>query len=178
MVAWEYPPRVIGGLAAHVEGLSRALVAKGHEVVVLTLQHPGAPDDAVVDGVRVLRAKSDLPWMPPDDFLAQMASANHFLVQLVAQLGDWRADVVHAHDWLAAWAGDTLRVLWGVPFVATIHATERGRHQGNVPPGQPQGINAAEWWLTYQAKRVICCSAFMVDEVVKAFDLPTDKVDE
>jgi glycogen(starch) synthase len=37
-------------------------------------------------------------------------------------------------------------------------------------------INATEWWLTYQARRVIACSNFMVDEVVGAFSLPTDKL--
>ena len=48
--------------------------------------------------------------------------------QLAARLGTWRPDVVHAHDWLVAWAGDTLKALWDVPLVATVHATERGRH--------------------------------------------------
>ena len=43
--------------------------------------------------------------------------------------------MVHAHDWLVAWAGDTLTTLFGVPLVATIHATERGRHGGHLPPG-------------------------------------------
>ena len=32
---------------------------------------------------------------------------------------------IHAHDWLVAWAGDTLKALFDRPLVATIHATER-----------------------------------------------------
>src|SRR4051812_19736427 len=153
MLAWEFPPLVVGGLAAHVDGLSRALARAGHEVVVLTLHHPDVPDDYEVEGVRVLRAHADLPWLPPEGMLAQMASANHKLVQLTARLGGWRPDLVHAHDWLVAWGGDTLRALWERPLVATIHATEKGRHGGNVPPGEPAGIHAVEWWLTYQASR-------------------------
>jgi glycogen(starch) synthase len=176
MLTWEFPPLVIGGLAAHVDGLSRALVRAGHEVVVLTLRHPDVADDYDHDGVRVLRASSDLPWLPPDDFLAQMSSADHMLVQLTANLDDWRPDVVHAHDWLVAWAGDDLRALWNVPLLATIHATEKGRNRGHVPPGQPSGINSVEWWLTYQAATVIACSHFMEREIVDAFSLPRDKV--
>lgn len=176
MITWEYPPRVVGGISPHVAGLGQALARAGHEVVVLTPAHPDAPDDAVVDGVRVLRAHSELPWLPDDDLLARMASMNHHLVQLSARLDGWRPDVVHAHDWLVAWAGDTLRALWGVPLVATMHATERGRQGGHLPPGQPSGINAVEWWLTYQSRRVICCSRFMVDEVMTAFHLPEGKV--
>jgi glycogen(starch) synthase len=160
-----------------VDGLSRALARVGHEVVVLTLHHPDVPDDSMVDGVRVLRAHVDLPWIHDGDFIARMSSANHKLVQLAALLPDgWRPDIVHAHDWLAAWAGDTLQTLWRVPFVATVHATERGRHGGSIPPGQPAGINAIEWWLTYQARHVICCSHYMVGEVVSSFAPPPEKV--
>jgi glycogen synthase len=176
MVSWEYPPLVIGGIAAHVEGLARALVRQGHEVCVLTLDHPEASDDDTIDGVRILRAPTDLPWLPEGDLVARMASANHRIVQLADRLGRWRPNVVHAHDWLVAWAGDTLRSRFGVPLVATVHATERGRHGGHVPPGPPAAVNSVEWWLTYQAREVICCSAFMVREVLDGFDLPPTKV--
>jgi glycogen synthase len=176
MVSWELPPLVIGGIAAHVDGLSRALARAGHEVVVLTVHHPDAPDDSVVEGVRVLRAHTDLPWLPDSDFLARVSSANHKLVQLVAALDGWRPDIVHAHDWLAAWAGDDLRALWRVPLIATIHATERGRQGGSVPSGLPSSINSVEWWLTFQAATVITCSRSMRDEVAGGFQLPPDKV--
>jgi glycogen(starch) synthase len=181
MLSWEYPPFVVGGIAAHVGGLAHAMARLGHEVVVCTLQRhePGSPpvaDDEIVDGIRVLRASADLPWLPEDDLVARMASANHQLVGMTAHLGSWRPDVVHAHDWLVAWAGDTLKAVWGVPLVATIHATERGRHGGHLPPGMPAAINAVEWWLTYQAREVIACSRFMVREVVSGFELPVEKV--
>ncbi len=181
MLSWEYPPFVVGGIAAHADGLARAMVRGGHDVTVLTLnrREPGvqpAPEDEVLDGVRVLRAMADLPWLPEGDLVARMASANHQLVALAARLGSWKPDVVHAHDWLVAWAGDTLKTWFDRPLVATIHATERGRHGGHLPPGMPAAINAVEWWLTYQAREVIACSKFMIREVVEGFELPSEKV--
>jgi len=176
MLSWEYPPLVVGGIAAHVDGLARALVRAGHEVTVCSLHHPSEPDDTTIEGVRLLRADVGLPWLPEDDPVGRTASANHHLVQLAARLGGWRPDVVHAHDWLVAWAGDTLRALFGVPLVATVHATERGRHGGHLPPGLPGSINAVEWWLTYQAREIIACSRFMVRETIGDFELPPGKV--
>jgi glycogen synthase len=178
MVSWEYPPLFIGGLATHVHGIATAMVRAGHEVVVLTFQHPDAADDAVVDGVRVLRAPIDLPWFPEDHFVSKMISANHQLVQLSTKLHPgWRPHVVHAHDWLSGWAGDTLHALWRVPLVATIHATERGRHGGVVPADGPSAaIDAAEAWLTFQADQVICCSHFMASQIRESFEVPEEKL--
>ena len=176
MLSWEYPPRVVGGIAAHVDGLARAMARAGHDVVVFSLDHPKVGDDEMMEGVRVLRANADLPWLPDDYLVARMASANHHLTQLAARLGAWRPQVIHAHDWLVAWSADTLRALWGAPLVATIHATERGRHGGYVPQGTPAAINAVEWWLTFQAQQVIACSRFMVREVTDGFELPSEKV--
>jgi glycogen synthase len=134
------------------------------------------PDDATVDGVRVLRARTDLPWLPDDFLSGRMASANHHMVQLISKLGEWRPDVIHAHDWMVSWAADTIRALWEAPLVATIHGTERGRHGGHVPPGTPAAINATEWWLTWEADEIIACSQFMVREVTGDFELLPEKV--
>ncbi len=176
MLSWEYPPLVIGGIAPHVHGLAGALARAGHEVVVLTFHHPDAKDDAIEDGIRVVRVRTDLPWLPGDQFIARMATGNHHLVAALAHLDRWVPDVVHAHDWLVAWAGNTLHTTWSRPLVATIHATERGRQGGHLPPGQPSAINSIEWWLTYQASQVIACSQFMREEVAGGFSLPPEKV--
>jgi glycogen(starch) synthase len=176
MLSWEYPPLVVGGIAPHVHGLAGALARGGHEVAVLTFHDPEAADDVTEDGVRVVRVRTDLPWLPEDQFVTRMATSNHHLVSALASLDGWVPDVVHAHDWLVAWAGATLHDVWQRPLVATIHATERGRQGGHVPPGQPSAINSIEWWLTYQASQVIACSEFMRHEVVSGFNLPADKV--
>ncbi len=175
MLTWEFPPRSVGGVGAHVDGLSQALAAAGHDVALLTLSHPGSPADGLVGGVRVLRARADLPWLPDDADVARDASANHHLVQLSARLVPWRPDVIHAHDWQVAWAADTLATLYDAKLVATFHSTERGQHGGRVPPGTPSTIHAVESWLAHASSAVLANSRFMVREIIGGFELPTER---
>ncbi len=37
-------------------------------------------------------------------------------------------------------------------------------------------ISDLEWWLTYEAYRVICCSRYMEDELRRIFQVPEDKL--
>ncbi len=176
MLSWEYPPAAVGGVAAHVVDLSRSLVRAGHDVVVLTAQAAGTPTDEVVEGVRILRASMELPWLPADDVVAQAASANHHLAKLRRLLNDWRPDIVHAHDWRVAWTADTLSDLGGTPLIVTFHGTERGRHGGEVPAGTPSAVNSVEAWLAYRAAAIICLSDFMAEQVIDGFELPPTQV--
>ena len=176
LVTWEFPPATVGGVGAHVDGLSKSLAKDGHDVCIFTLAAPGIVEDQVVAGVRIIRADVDLPWLPEDDAVGFVASGNHHLIALLAQLSDWRPDVVHAHDWRAAWAGHTLATLCAVPLVTTFHSTARGRHGGNVPDGDPASIHSVESWIANVSQRVICCSRFMQREVIDGFELFPDQV--
>ncbi|CAN5950039.1 unnamed protein product [Sphagnum jensenii] len=53
MLTWEYPPRMVGGLGRAVCGRSRALVALGCDVQVLTSTYPLAPKHSIDRGVHV-----------------------------------------------------------------------------------------------------------------------------
>ena len=174
MLTWEYPP-LTGGAAAHVDGLSQAMSQAGHDVVVLTVGPPG-PLNPTMTSVRVLRAATGLPWIPDDERVAGAASTNHHLVQLTTELGDWRPDVVHAHNWECAWAATTIAALHGAPLVTTFHTTLRSQHGGRIPPGEPSTIHAVESWLAHGSDQVIAPSLFMSREVLSGFELPADRV--
>jgi glycogen(starch) synthase len=182
MLSWEYPPLLVGGLGRHVHALAEAMARAGHEVTVLTRYPDPAgpvPYDEVLGGVRVVRVAEDPSLLRfEDELLAWTMALNHALTRAgLAVCDEAPPDVVHAHDWLVAHAATTLKHHLGVPLVATLHATEAGRHQGWLPGPLNRSIHSVEWWLTYEARRVIACSAYMRWEVTRLFDLPPDKVD-
>jgi glycogen synthase len=177
-LSWEYPPLVYGGLGRHVHALTQAQAALGHDVTVLTQAVAGSPGDERVGGVRVLRVPLDPPAVPDGDLFAWVLALGHALGRAGVRHGDeLLPDVVHAHDWVTCHAATALKEALDVPLVATVHATEAGRHQGWLPSPLSQAIHGSEWWLTYEARRVITCSAAMRWEVTRLFDLPPDKVD-
>ncbi len=177
-LSWEFPTGTASGLAAHVDGLAHGLSRAGHEVVVVSRSAPGAPADATTPrGVRVLRADVDLPWLP-DHLIARTASGNHALAAIAATLGSegWRPDVVHAHDWEVSWAAGVVAAWADAPLVTTFHGTERGRHGGHLPAGQPADVNMIEWWQAGRSARVIATTRLMVRGIVDGFELDPDRV--
>src|SRR5690606_7650990 len=131
------------------------------DVVVVTRRTPGTAVDAPTpEGVRVVRADVDLPWLPSPE-LTRVASANHALAAAAATLAGWQPDVVHAHDWAVAWAAVTVAAWTGAPLVTTFHGTERSRHGGHLPNGLPTDIHTVEWWLASASARVIATTRLM-----------------
>lgn len=180
-LSWEYPPLVYGGLGRHVHALAEAQAALGHDVTVVTqLPEGDAPADERIGGVRVLRVRPDPPAVPFDEehLLSWVSSLEHAMLRRAL---DWaatgRPEVVHAHDWLMAHAGTTLRDALATPLVATIHATEAGRHQGWLPTDLSRAIHDVERWLVHGAARVITCSEHMQWEVERLFGLDRDRID-
>ena len=139
MVSWEYPPVIIGGLGRHVHHLATELVEAGHEVVVLSRRPTGTDPsthpstDEMSEGVRVIAAAQDPhEFAFGTDMMAWILAMGHAMLRAGLTLGDWRPDVVHAHDWLVAHPAVALAQFFDVPLVSTIHATEAGRHSGWV----------------------------------------------
>lgn len=175
MLAWEYPPKVIGGLARHAGYLSRSLAARGDDVVVLTQGDPTLPAEEDDAGVHVIRLPVHEP--KPRDFTGWVKRLNFEMVEQAVRMftSGRRFDIVHAHDWLAAYAGKTIKHGLALPLIATVHATEYGRNNG-LHNDLQRYISTVEWSLTYEAWRVICCSRFMEQEIHRIFQTPLDKI--
>ncbi len=109
-----YRPR-IGGIEAHLEGLSQQLAAVGHDVVVITPTR-GEP---TVDGVRVHRINA--PLAPHFGFLTTRGGVRAIGEALARE----KVDVAHSHVSIispAALGGALEAERRGIPSVLTFHS--------------------------------------------------------
>lgn len=176
-VSWEYPPIVYGGLGRHVQALTSAQAERGDAVTVLTQTADTQAQQVDVDAVHVVRAPHDPPELPfgEETLLAWVLAMQTAMIREGASLGP--VDVVHAHDWVTAHAAIALRDIVGArTLIATIHATEAGRHQGWLPGPLSDAIHSIEHWLVHEADRVIACSHHMRGEIEQLFGPPDDHV--
>ena len=175
MLTWEYPPRIVGGIARVVHDLSKRLIKDGHEVTVITYKEGDLPEYENDKGVEVYRVENYM--IHPNSFIDWTLQLNFNMVAKATELinKNGKFDVIHAHDWLVASSAKTLKQSFGIPLVATIHATEAGRNSGIHNESQ-RYINDTEWLLTYEATEVIVNSNFMKGHVQSLFGLPFDKI--
>jgi glycosyltransferase involved in cell wall biosynthesis len=167
MTSYEFPP-IGGGGAAVVAGLSRELVASGHEVDLVTMAFQDHPRKETVDGVRVYRVpclrKAKHNCTAPEAF-SYVAGAMPTIHRLLSRR---RYDVVHAHfilpDGLLAWQ---IKRYTGLPFVVTAHGTD-------VPGYNPYRLRAAHqllrpvWKAVVQGADRIVCPSEILERLVLA----------
>ncbi len=177
ILSWEYPPLIEGGLARHVHKLAEGLAARDVEVHVLTRGMEESPAEEMQGGVTVHRVRE--PGRPEElgEFVTWVEHMNADLLAAGVELGDrYGFDAVHGHDWLVAVAGDHLSRRFRCPFVATIHATEYGRHQGYVEAHPQSHIHGVEHWMANRADQVVTCSAYMREHVADIYGLEEEKI--
>ena len=175
MLTWEYPPRVVGGIARVVHDLSHRLIKDGHDVILVTYKERNVEDFENDGGVKVYRVNNYM--INPNNFIDWIMQLNFNLIskatEIISKEGPF--DVIHAHDWLVTYAAKTLKDAFKIPIIATIHATESGRNSG-IHDETQRYINDSEWLLTYESTEVIVNSNYMKNELQRLFGLPYEKI--
>jgi glycosyltransferase involved in cell wall biosynthesis len=174
VLTWEFPPRIVGGIARHVAELYPDIVQLGHEIHLITVEFGQSPAYEVLDGVHIYRVAVE----EANDFFQWVVNMNnsmgHYGGELLQEKGPF--DIIHAHDWLVGDAAIALKHLFKIPLVSTIHATEYGRYNG-IHNDTQSYIAKKEGTLIYDSWRIIVCSDYMRYELQRAFETPLDKID-
>ncbi len=173
VLAWEFPPRIVGGLARHVAELYPEIVELGHEIHLITVEFEAAPPEETVEGINVYR----VAVAAGSDFFHWVVNMNQSMDQqgqrLIAQNSHF--DLIHAHDWLVGDAAISLKNHFQIPLVVTIHATEYGRYNG-LYNDTHRYIASKESLLIENSQQVIVCSNYMRHELQRAFGTVWEKM--
>lgn len=175
MLTWEYPPRIVGGIARVVHDLSHKLVKNGHDVTVVTYKEGDTLEFENDKGVKVYRVENYM--IRPNNFTDWIMQLNFALTAKATQIinEQGKFDCIHAHDWLVTYSAKTLKDSFHIPIVSTIHATEAGRNSG-IHDDVQRYINDTEWLLTFESTEVIVNSNYMKCELQRLFGLPFEKI--
>ena len=154
MLTWEYPPRIVGGIARVVNDLSKRLIKDGHDVYVITYKEGNVPYYENNKGVHVYRV--DNYMINANNFIDWTMQLNFNMISKATEIinKEGKFDVIHAHDWLVAYAA---------------------RNSGIHTPDQKY-VNDTEWMLTYESSEVIVNSKFMKNDLQRLFGLPYEKI--
>ena len=160
VIIYEFPP-IGGGGGRAAYDICRDLVARGHEVMVLTAHMQGLPTEEIQDGIGIVRVHSLRREAFRATFIVMLAYVLSGLWAGIRLIRLYRPEIIHAHfavpSGALAWA---LSVLTGIPYVLTAHL-------GDVPGGVPEKTGRWFRWLKpfthpiwNRAKRIAAVSEY------------------
>ncbi len=192
MFGWEFPPFNSGGLGVACQGLARALVGKGVELIFVLpkrLDIKGEPFRIIYaeDKLSLVAINSLLvPYITSDkygkargcfgkncDYASSLLEEVRRYAALAAGIAKKESfDVIHAHDWLSFAAGLAAKEVSGKPLIVHVHATEVDRTAGKVN----ELIYANERHGLEKADKIITVSDFTKQMLVDYYGIYPDKV--
>ena len=178
MLSWEYPPRIIGGLARHVYALANELAKLGVSVYVLSLapnSESKLPLKSKYENLIIKTIKP--PSSEKENFVDWVYLFNiSFMKEAVDIIDNWHPSLIHAHDWLVAPCAVALKYLKKLPLISTIHSTEYGRSGGLIKNDIQQYIHKMELLLSSESSEIIVASQSMKKEIFSLFNATDDHV--
>ena len=179
--AWEYPPRLVGGLGTYSEYLAHEFVEIGHDVSIFTLNSGNLKTREILRGVEVHRpliadASNVFPFFVVDDlkkwgtnirlfndiFIYNILTATKLLNELIKK-ENYHFDVVCVHDWLSSIAGLVIKNESNIPVVFHTHSTEWGRSGGHGS----EVVSHLESAMAIRADKIITVSYAMQQDLIR-----------
>ncbi|NLC71607.1 MAG: glycogen synthase [Desulfuromonadaceae bacterium] len=164
----EYPPHIYGGAGVHVKNLAAQLAALMEVEVRCIGEQESRRHHLSVKGYQ--------PWerVWEEKFTSVLGTFSANLAMVGKRVD---ADVIHAHTWYASLAGFMAKMLYNVPFVATVHSIEPLRPWKEEQLGRSYHLtNWAEKIALENADRIIAVSHNSRAEILQHFDVQPERI--
>jgi len=173
--SWEFPPRRIGQLADYVMDLATQLVKNEVETYVVTCHDYYTGQSEEPEGVKTCRVTN--PVRTHSGVLTWVLTLNQEVERAAANIyydADKRVSLTDVHDWHFIPAAVTLKNAFNLPFIYSVESLEDHRSH-NADSSFNMAIKSIEHLGMSEAERIVVKSEWMRDEVVKVFNVPSDK---
>jgi len=170
-VTKEYPPYVYGGAGVHIKNLSREL----SQLIDVEVRTFGDQDETQPH----LRVKGYQPWSRMSEGEDKLFTSvlSTFSTDLSIVRDRITADVVHSHTWYAAFAGFMAKVLYDLPYVATVHSLEPLRPWKEEQLGRSYHLSTwVERLALENADRIVAVSQQSRGEILELFNVKPERV--
>jgi len=174
--SWEYPPRIVGQLAAYVKTLAAQLVTSHTEPYVVTYDDYLTGEYDEPEGVKTFRVTN--PVRTHIGVLTWVLTLNQEVERVAANIyydKSRQVDLVDVHDWHFIPAAVTLKKALNIPFVYSVESLEDHRSHGSNSPFN-MAIKSIEWLGMYEASRLVVKSEWMRDEAFRLHRAPIEKM--
>ena len=167
----EYPPHVYGGAGVHIENLARE-VSYRMPVEVRCFGEQRSDDPRLT-----VKGYDAWPRMWEGGDKRFNGTLSTFSTDLSIIRDQMDSDLVHTHTWYAAMAGYFAKVLYDIPFVATVHSLEPLRPWKEEQLGRSYHLTSwIEKVALLNADRIIAVSNQSRGEILDNFEVDPKKV--
>ena len=167
---------MVGKLAEYINALSTQLVKNKVETYIVTYHDSFTGTFEEPSGAKVTRLANPvrthigvLTWDLTLNQEVERATANIYY-----QTGR-QINLIDVYDWHFIPAAVTLKNAFDIPFVYSVESLENHRSPNSNTPYN-MSIKSIEWLGFYEAKKVSVKSEWMLDEVVRIYSVPKEKV--
>jgi len=167
----EYPPHVYGGAGVHIKNLARELASRCQVEVRCFGEQTESAASLDVKGYQAWTRM----WEGEDQLFN--STLGTFSTNLAMVRERITADVVHSHTWYGAMAGYMAKVLYDVPYVATVHSLEPLRPWKVEQLGRSYHLTSwIEKVALENADRIVAVSTHSRREILELFDVKPERV--
>jgi glycogen synthase len=162
----EYPPYVYGGAGVHIKNLS-SYISKYIQVEVRCIG-----DQNYKEGNLLVKGYQAWSRMWEGDNPLFNPALGTFSTNLSMIRDKIDSDIVHSHTWYGALAGYMAKVLYDVPYIATVHSLEPLRPWKQEQLGRSYFLTTwVEKVALENANRIIAVSEHSKKEILQYFNV-------
>jgi alpha-maltose-1-phosphate synthase len=167
----EYPPNVYGGAGVHIKNLA-ASISRYMDVEVRCIgDQEGRNGRLSVKGYQAWGRM----WEGNNPLFNSALGTFSTNLSMIRDPID--SDIVHSHTWYGAFAGYMAKVLYNIPYVATVHSLEPLRPWKKEQLGRSYHLTTwVEKVALENADRIVAVSKHARGEILEHFNVDTKRI--